>query len=396
MGLFCVSTHARTTDDRSVSESLQRLGFSAYHVSSEMDGWTSIYEERASQQDDQQIRRLAGEISRDLKVPTIAFLVHDSDFVCYWLYDSGALLDEYNSCPDYFDDEGAEPIGSQGSPGTLLPFCRAEITPEQIEAILGRQTIFAEETVQQLALALGIDPGRALCDYSDVADNADGLPGADASPDTTPLQPNLLSGLGDFTGLGDFMGGDDSSVDPQVKQLVSASANGDLEEVDRLLTTDVTLDAAARAELPGTERLSGLGQLVPGGMPTVAMFPLLAAVLHGHRPVIERLLDRGADPNHVHPLFGTSMHAATGAGDVEILRLLLDRGGNPRAIDAHGRTPLEVLKSSRETIKQLAQAEQMLKSMGTDVPDLVKKALQSSMPTRDWDACEELLRDSGG
>ena len=56
------------------------------------------------------------------------------------------------------------------------------------------------------------------------------------------------------------------------------------------------------------------------------MMPLLAAIAHKQPRAAARLLDGGADPNRVHPLFGSPVHAATGAGEVELLQLLLERG----------------------------------------------------------------------
>ena len=125
MGLFCVNLHFRTTDDKALSDALGRRGVSRYRVVPAKSGWTSLYEEQASEQDDRRIRDLAGGLSEDLQVPAIAFLVHDSDIACYWLFDGGRLLDEYNSCPDYFDDGATD----DGSP-SLRPGLDLEILTE--------------------------------------------------------------------------------------------------------------------------------------------------------------------------------------------------------------------------------------------------------------------------
>ena len=48
--------------------------------------------------------------------------------------------------------------------------------------------------------------------------------------------------------------------------------------------------------------------------PTIAMAPLLAAVANKQYQATERLLDAGADPNHLHPLFGSPVHARDWSG----------------------------------------------------------------------------------
>src|SRR5262245_31884956 len=82
MGLFCVNLHFRTTDDKALSAALARRKVTDTRVLPVKKGWVSLYEEQASQQDDERIRELAGGLSGDLKVPAIAFMVHDSEISC--------------------------------------------------------------------------------------------------------------------------------------------------------------------------------------------------------------------------------------------------------------------------------------------------------------------------
>src|SRR5436853_7740909 len=92
-------------------------------------------------------------------------MVHDSDIACYWLFDKGQLLDEYNSCPDYFG--GGEEGPSGGKTDILIRYCRDDVRREDLDGILQDDPTFAESIVEQLADALGIDPGRALSDFRD-------------------------------------------------------------------------------------------------------------------------------------------------------------------------------------------------------------------------------------
>src|SRR5207253_279577 len=142
----------------------------------------------------------------------------------------------------------------------------------------------------------------------------------DDDPNVLPLQKGLAGRLAAMLGVGSRS----AAADPKVLALVQAAAGDDTGEIDRLLAEGVAIDAEAPAPLRGGQPLAGLGQGFPGGTPKIATTPLMAAVVNKRRRAAERLLDAGADPNRVHPFFGTPLHAATGAGDAELLQLLLD------------------------------------------------------------------------
>jgi hypothetical protein len=399
MGLFCVNFHFRTTDDGALSEALNRRGVTRYRVVPAKSGWAALYEEQASEQDDRRIRDLAGSLSLDLHVAAIAFMVHDSDIACYWLFDNGQLLDEYNSDPDYFDGESDGPQSpSGGRPDILVRYCREGVRQDDLAAILSEETVrattFAEDVIRRLAKALGIDRNLAIGDYRDAA-STDG-PGAmdgpeeddhddDDGPSGSPLGAGLIERLAKRFGL--VPAG--APADPQVTALVQAAAKGDTGEIDRLLGAGVAIEAEAPAPLPGDQLMAGLAQFIPGGVPQVAMTPLLAAVVNKQRLAAERLLEGGADPNRVHPRYGTPVHAATGAGAVELLQLLLDRGGDVNACNAQSQTPLEMLAASRTGLERLAQLQAEWKSMGVQLPGQMSNV---PLPAEGWDACERLLK----
>jgi hypothetical protein len=160
MGLFCASLHFRQTDESALRAALNHRGIDRFRILAANGGWTSLYEERASQQDGNWIVELTGELARELEAAVIAFMVHDSDIACYWLFDNADLLDEYNSCPDYFDfDSGGKPSGPRGGrPDVLLRYCRRGVRQQELADILIGETTFAESVIERLAQALGIDP----------------------------------------------------------------------------------------------------------------------------------------------------------------------------------------------------------------------------------------------
>jgi hypothetical protein len=399
MGLFCVNFHFRTNDDRALSLALNRRGVTRQRVVPGKNGWTALYEEQASEQDDRRIRELGKGLSGDVHAPAIAFLVHDSDIACYWLFEDGNLLDEYNSDPDYFrDDYDGPKRPSGGRTDVLVRYCRPGTLEIDLARILAeknvRATIFAEHLIERLAKALGIDPALAIADYRHAPE--DGGPGAtdgfdddgdddDGGPRDSHLQTGLMERLAKRYGFLLEAG----PVDPQARDLVQAAARGDVDEIDRLLAQGAAVDAEGPAPLPRSQAIPGLAELFPGGIPEIAMTPLLAAIVNKQHRAAERLLDRGADPSRVHPRWGTAVHAATGAGDAEMLQILLDRGADSNARSAQGQTPLEMLAASRTALDRLAEVRRTVEAMGINFP---RQMPGGSLPPEGWDDCERLLK----
>ena len=192
MGHSSVSFHFRTTDESALNLLLVERGVSHFLIAPAKNGWLSLYEERASRQDTGLICDLAAGLSKDLKTAAIAFSVHDSDVACYWLFENGKLLDEFNSCPDYFG--GQMPSTTRGfQPDILLRFCLGGVREDDLSEILGARNALTEDLIEQLcneeiteaaftetfsrnhvpaedliaklAEKMGISPERALADY---------------------------------------------------------------------------------------------------------------------------------------------------------------------------------------------------------------------------------------
>jgi len=114
------------------------------------DGWVAVYEESTSWQDHEAICRIGQTLSERLDTHLVAFLVHDSDVLRYWLYERGELLDGYTSHPDYFGqhvDESAREQ-CQGRPGVLARYCLRGTTEDAIREVLQgdvRSGVFADD-----------------------------------------------------------------------------------------------------------------------------------------------------------------------------------------------------------------------------------------------------------
>ena len=91
--------------------------------------------------------------------------------------------------------------------------------------------------------------------------------------------------------------------------------------------------------------ISGLlalaGNLLATALPTSTPSALHVAVLEGKTETVERLLDRGADPNIRDQDGRTPLHLAAAETLPEILELLLAAGADADAEDDHGRSVMD-------------------------------------------------------
>jgi hypothetical protein len=428
MGAFIVNVHVRTEDREGLAAAVRALAEGGCWVTAPKDGWATVYEERASGQDDAWIRRLGTHLSGRLGTSAVAFLVHDSDFLCYWLFEHGEVVDEFNSCPDYFDEDDGPKGGrtAGGRPEVLLRFCKPGSRPRDLRRVLELAPTFSEEQLQELAALLGIDGERALADYRDLdettaeafqaefagegespAPRAPGgrpiikFPGAGAPPDDAEgdegeevgTKPRRLAGSVTEQ-IARMMGfaGPQPPADPQVAALVQAAADGNVPEVERLVAAGANLEGAAPMKPPQTGPSPLSARMLAGGGIAFPVTPLLAAVAHKRVDAARRLVELGADVHGRHHLFGSPLHGAVSAGSPELVRLLLDAGADVNERNARWHTPLEALRAVRTMLSQLGSFQ----APGGRSPQKFVAELNRLMPTAGWDECERLLRDRGG
>src|SRR5262245_31164062 len=106
MGNFYVN-HTVRAPQQAVVALLKKEGRTAY-VSPTIKGYTVVYDRDCDHQNTFAINDLGLALSKSLSSPVVAFLNHDDDILYYWVFDQGRVLEEYNSCPDYFDEEGMD------------------------------------------------------------------------------------------------------------------------------------------------------------------------------------------------------------------------------------------------------------------------------------------------
>lgn len=402
MGAFVTNFHVRTGDVDAVHEALEQFGADRIRVLDPKQGWVTVYEEEASEQNEIRITQLAESLSSQLSTACIAFMVHDSDIACYWINDSGKLLDHYNSCPDYFDDVSpAEKRRVQGKADVFLRYCRQGVTRDHVEAALRKDVTFAEDIITQLAGFLGIDEDRAMQDYrhdddedgprmlrafgGDDDDEGDDDTDGDVGGMVQKMQERYASVLAPFQ---------KQEASPENNALIKAVSEGNRAEVERLLQSGVDVNGM------GMMPMEAMGVQAPMPaqlkLPLVAMSPLYAAASKGQAEIVRLLLEKGANAKEVHPLFGTALHAATQKGSPETVKALLEGGVPADLTNQQGMT-------ARATLQPIRVQIEMTKKMFASMPQLQKQAGQlfsqmvgAKLPEAGWNECEELLRQAGG
>ena len=164
VGNFYTNFTVRGPAQEQVVDALRTRHRQAF-VSPAVNEMVVIYDAECDQQNADVIVALGRDLSAALACPILGVLNHDDDILCYWLFQRGELLDEYNSCPDYFEptlygQAPAAPAG--GDVGKLCSVFATTIPPQELEAILRAPSskeggfMFQMERHIALAQALGL------------------------------------------------------------------------------------------------------------------------------------------------------------------------------------------------------------------------------------------------
>ena len=189
MGAFLTNYQVRSKSSPAVVKALSALLESSAYVSPEKGGWVTVYDESSEKQDEAVLTRIAAGLSRELHTAVFGFLVHDSDIAAYWLYQDGMLADQFNSAPDYFDDDIDDETRDclRGNPEVLLPLCLTGTTSAQIEAVIQAPDgppVGAENLLPELARLLGMDDERIGLGFEYFNEN-----GEELLPDASEFEP---------------------------------------------------------------------------------------------------------------------------------------------------------------------------------------------------------------
>ena len=101
MGAFFGSIHVRTDNSDLVRNALERVAKEAdckFLMGPPVGGWISVFPSGNGQDD-----KISAKIATILADDFFHLVVHDDDIFLYFFYRAGALVDRYNSCPDYWE-----------------------------------------------------------------------------------------------------------------------------------------------------------------------------------------------------------------------------------------------------------------------------------------------------
>ena len=189
MGTTYSNCQIRSGSQEAVVTALGGLLKESAYVAPAVNGWVGVYLKGGCTD----FAEFAEQVSATSSAPAMASTVHDSDVFCYWLYESGTLLDEFNSDPNWPNDPdyesyphpSAEEIARvQGQPRAIHPHCIPGVTLAQIQSVLHPATaseaakklitfspasaneyLFADEQAADLAGLLGMDETLAALGY---------------------------------------------------------------------------------------------------------------------------------------------------------------------------------------------------------------------------------------
>ena len=158
MGNFYTNYTLRGPSQREVALAL--AGRKAV-VTPEHSGCVVAFDEQSDEQDQDLMAELASRLSRRFGCIVWTVLIHDDDILWYRLYESGEILDEYDSSPNYFDPV-AEPSAPSG--GNAQHLCTAFGASDvlKVEAILRKSAyddggyVFESDRHADLVRALGL------------------------------------------------------------------------------------------------------------------------------------------------------------------------------------------------------------------------------------------------
>ncbi|MCX5963234.1 MAG: hypothetical protein NT070_08820 [Cyanobacteria bacterium] len=179
MGKFYVNFSVKSSDQQQVVAVLRDAGRVAI-VSPPQAGYVVVYDEETDRQALASIVLIGNLLSQSLNVSVLGTLNHDDRILRYWLFEAGAIVDAYDSRPDYFnkffldlneedDDEMKDIDTTQISRPEKLKDClKLNIDLAKVKKILRNK--YPLETIRHQAFAteLGLPHWSVGVGYYDV------------------------------------------------------------------------------------------------------------------------------------------------------------------------------------------------------------------------------------
>ncbi len=166
MGAWYESILVRTNEPdttRRILHGLATEGNRRFLVSPAFDGWISIFPNNYGTNGE-----VATAIAQQLRSDVFHFMVSDDDAFIYYFHRGGALIDQYNSCPDYFeeasDDQRNECVGR---PHLFRDLFKTEQVFKEFTFLLKAEEgyAFEQERMSKALELLGLSNALSSYDY---------------------------------------------------------------------------------------------------------------------------------------------------------------------------------------------------------------------------------------
>ncbi|MFC1834666.1 hypothetical protein ACFL2Q_08025 [Thermodesulfobacteriota bacterium] len=154
MGSFYTNITVKGPGQQQLLDYLNGAGRKSY-VSPPSGDLSVVYDEESEEQDIHILAELASDLSKSLSCKALTLMNHDDDILWYQMYDSGTLVDEYDSNPAYFSETPKSNGGPSGGDAKVL--CAAlgkESVREKVNSILRKAFVFAIDRHHELASVL--------------------------------------------------------------------------------------------------------------------------------------------------------------------------------------------------------------------------------------------------
>ncbi len=165
MGNFYGNITLKCVDKKAVV-GLLNAAMKAAFVSPVVEGCLCVFEAE-SDGDGEALWRLAGSMSRDLECVALAVMNHDDDLLLYQLFDSGELIDSYDSCPSFSStSSSSNPRGGEAS-----IVCNAFGVPRlesKLRVVLEKKYVTATNQHLEIVHLLGLNEEYSLMGYNEL------------------------------------------------------------------------------------------------------------------------------------------------------------------------------------------------------------------------------------
>jgi hypothetical protein len=178
----------KTADQKLVAEVMRRARRVAF-VSRPQNGYVVVYDQEVDELGTPAVVQVGALLSKEIGVPVLCVLNYDDDILCYWLFEQGKLIDEFNSRPDYFNEVKGTP--AQG--GDVERLCTSLGTNAErakVEELLRGKHLFAVDQHTELAKELGLPSCSVGLGYDYVKDLV--TAGEELEEDEYDLAPSQL------------------------------------------------------------------------------------------------------------------------------------------------------------------------------------------------------------